>query len=321
MGSYKLNLVNGSMYAVFDEKTFKKDESIVLGLYWQSEDFVDNYYVTTTGTTSKITSEEPEEMVDQSYRTIPIYARREIFRTFTRYNGFSPRNPNRPLSMGDVQSIIEYFERVIFGWDLSDLKLYGTVLVSKSPRMAIGDDGLIGSQFDKTPGGNYDFIHQRRPRDHSNRYFSKGAIVKYDTNGQQKQGQVMTMYKDVVIVDDYAVGEGKGQSHIAAEDITIYRSKERKLTSYTHKVPKSTLSSYLMSNKKNILECAQTGGLTLLLENGYSVDAAAQETASSLMYQLYAPTGISLGIYTRHGEQYFEDIFDADLTSKTFANW
>lgn len=317
MTNYTFNLVTGSLYAIYDGRPIRKDDYKVIGLSWYSEDTVDKYYVTT----SRITADPPEAMLEAPELPIPVYARREVFKTFVKYKGLAPRVHNTPLRLSDVISIIEYFNGVVLGRDLSGFRLYGVLPIALNSNISIGADGLIKwdnvPEVQKTKG----FLHQRRPLDRNNRPFTKGASVKYAVNGESKNGQVLTFYNDLVIVDDSAVGDGKGQHHVAPDQIGVLCSKNRQKTSHSLEVKHDELSDFLYSMKDFILQQARDGGITLLVDSGYSIDAVARKSSSYPKYQLYNPGGTSLGIYSYLGRYYLIDAIEADLALRNFTEW
>lgn len=323
LASFALNPLIGTLYASFSgdaNESSPTDRSKIKGFSWFSDDESEAYFIGLDG----ISTDFPDIEDSPAMFEIPVYARREVLRTFWTYDGRSPRVSSRELSINDVHSIIEYFYRTLRGDDLSDFRLYGSLPVTKNQRtLAILEDGMLAEATRKQTNG---FFNQRRPLDANGRHFSAGSLFQYKKLGQGLNGHVVSREFDRV----FAASADDEYREVAANEISIQRSKNRRNSKHSLVLEpmapmpltvKTTFTSFIQINQEEIYRKAADGGVTMTDQDGYSADAAMNSSMDYPMYQLYTPGGESLGIITSESGLALDDVIDAHLASMLFTDW
>lgn len=294
--------------------------SKILGFEWYTDDSSDTFFVGPNG----ISYDFPDTNIIEATIAIPVYARRELLRTYSVHKGRKPNVPGIEFDVTDAMSLIEYYYRTLRGEDLTDFKLFGTRPFSQNKAsLEILNNGLLAESSRRLKN---EFLNQPRPRDAHGRHFTVGSNVRYRTNGEEIDGVVISRDFDQVTL---AV-KGKGKITVPSHTIYVIKSKQRR--QFTHSMSlgsaspesldmKETFSVFLARNKAEVFEKAANGGVTLTDQDGYSADAVMKSNMDHPMYQLYTPSGESLGIITSNAGLDLNDVADAHLASTLFTEW
>lgn len=323
MGNFVFNPLVGQLYALFTGDPKKKnpeERSKILGFEWYADDSSDTFFIGPNG----ISYDFPDTDMVMDIIEVPVYARRELLRLYSTYKGRKPRVPGIEFSATDATSLIEYFYRTLRGDDLTDFMLFGRTSVSRNKlSLEILSNGLLAESSSRRKN---EFLNQPRPRDAHGRHFSVGSNVRYRKNGEEIHGVVLSRDFDQVTL----VVKDKGKITVPSHTIYVIKSKQRR--QFTHSMSlgsasprsldmKETFSVFLARNKAEVYEKAANGGVTLTDQDGYSVDAAMKSNMDHPMYQLYTPSGESLGIITNNSGLDLDDVADAHLASTLFTEW
>lgn len=323
LGNFVFNPLVGQLYAQFTGDPKKKNpeqRSKILGFEWYTDDSSDTFFVGPNG----ISYDFPDTDLVMDIIEVPVYARRELLRLYSTYKGRKPRVPGIEFSATDAASLIEYYYRTLRGDDLTDFMLFGRTSVSQNMlSLEILGNGLLAESSSRRKN---EFLMQPRPRDANGRHFSIGSRILYRKNGEEIDGLVMSRDLDQVTL----TLKGMGQVKVPSDEIYVIASKQRK--QYAHSMSlgpafptsfdmKETFTIFLFRNEEDIFEKAANGGVTFTDQDGYSVDAIMNSNMKKPMYQLYAPGGEPLGIFSTKTGSPMDDVADAHLATTLFSDW
>lgn len=323
LGNFAFNPLVGQLYAQFTgdpKKRSPEERSKILGFEWYTDDSSDTFFIGPNG----ISYDFPDNELIGDIIDVPVYARRELLRTYSVNKGRKPNVPGIEFSVTDAMSLIEYYYRTLRGDDLTDFNLFGTKPVSlNKASLEILNNGLL-AESSRRPKN--EFLNQPRPRDAHGRHFSLHSNVLYRENGEEIEGVVLSRDFDQVTL---AV-KGKGQISVPCHTISVIRSKRRKQFAHSMSLgspsPKSfdmkeSFLSFRLRNKAEVFEKAANGGVTMTDQDGYSVDAVMNSRMDYPMCQLYTPGGESLGIFSDKSGASLDDVAAAHLASTLFTEW
>lgn len=169
----------------------------------------------------------------------------------------------------------------------------------------------------------------RQPRDHRGRWVGAGALVKWKSSANQHEGSKMLSGVVLAVKDGVAQvqvrnpdGSLSNEKHnLLPETLGVVHSKARlpiNDTTPEYEDPENNASQWAKDNKELIDEAPD--GLRVVQENGYQVEAANvqkkrprdKDQTNPYIYQLYAPSGRSLGVYDGDAEDDLTDIIESD---------
>lgn len=169
----------------------------------------------------------------------------------------------------------------------------------------------------------------RQPRDRNGRWVGAGAFVKWKSSSNQHGGGKILTGRVVAIKDGKAQVQVRNPDgtestelhHLDPDTLGVIHSKARLPIQNTkaQKDPANNSSRWVKDHKKEILDSKD--GIRVDREDGYSLEAGTGEKKNkkrstsgdnAVMYQLYAPSGRSLGVYGEDSEDDLDDIIDTD---------
>lgn len=153
---------------------------------------------------------------------------------------------------------------------------------------------------------------QRQPRDSNGRFVGAGANVKWYSHGTEWSGSVDAIKDGKAHVSVRMPDGSIHQRTLDPNSLSVYTSKARIPSKNSLKDDNDDTGGFIARHKPEIVSQAQDGGVQIQRADGYSLDAKAKSGSNALMYQLYAPSGRSIGIYNEQGEDTFDDIIAAD---------
>lgn len=154
---------------------------------------------------------------------------------------------------------------------------------------------------------------QNQPRDRFGRWVAKGANIKWREDGRNKIGIVVSALDGIARVNERNPdGTDTGRAvDVPLDQIQVLASKARIPSGNAPYAGKSDdlQTSLDESDFKSKLE---TEGTTLIsTPSGYSLEVKDDDDTSALTYQLYAPNGQSLGIFSKEALPALQEMIDA----------
>lgn len=156
-----------------------------------------------------------------------------------------------------------------------------------------------------------------QPRDNQGRWVSAGANVRWRSNGQEWAGTVDEIINGKAIVTVRHPDGTESRTTLLPSTIRVMASKARLSSASTQKYYDNwnDTSGFIGENREAIEKSAEEeGGASIEREDGYALDVKQKKPKESnpLVYQLYAPGGLSLGIFDEKAEKDFNDIIEDD---------
>ena len=169
---------------------------------------------------------------------------------------------------------------------------------------------------------------EQQPRDFMGRWVGAGAHVKWRSNGNNfsepeiLSGHVEKIVDGKALVRVYNPDGTKSEIRrtLLPETLGVVHSKARlpSVTTQQYDDPDNNSSQWVKDNKDKI--SAAEGGVRVNRADGYSVEASEDtrqkkrkdKEGNPIIYQLYAPSGRSLGVYDKEAEDSLDDIIDSD---------
>lgn len=178
---------------------------------------------------------------------------------------------------------------------------------------------------------------EAQPRDNVGRWVAAGANVKWRSANQDWAGTVLAIKDGKAIVQVRHDDGSTSKTTLEPNTLRVLASKARLGTKKKFQDNENNAEKFIGNNKKEIEEAAGQGGATINRKDGYSIDVAkipgdgggdgipnegenpsaknkeSKTTGSNaLIYQLYAPSDSSLGVFGGSGVSSFDGIFAAD---------
>lgn len=153
---------------------------------------------------------------------------------------------------------------------------------------------------------------RNQPRDRFGRWVSAGANVKWRLDGRNKSGIVTGFRGGVAIVNERTENGETSSTEVPVKDLQVLASKatipqENEKFAATGETFADTLNNPEFKSK---LE--KEGSVSIEGKNGYKLEVKKGSEGNPLIYQLYAPTGRSLGIYSEGNEADLDDMVNDD---------
>ena len=170
-----------------------------------------------------------------------------------------------------------------------------------------------------------------QPRDRFGRWISTGANVKWRADQKDYSGKVLDMKNGKAIVE---VNNGNGRSTITNVDPNVIRVIASKASLAT---PQNQVQDTANNFKAKIQSPAfqkllsDDGIATIKREDGYTLEAVKgsgqtdpnkdrEGNGNPIIFQLFAPSGRSLGTYTDAAVGKFDDMVEADKAANSGEN-
>lgn len=152
-----------------------------------------------------------------------------------------------------------------------------------------------------------------QPRDRFGRWIAKGANIKWREDGRNKVGIVQSFLKETATVQEKNPdGTPTGNMiEVPIKDIQVLASKATIPSGAAKYEGRSdNLQESLDSEDfKNAL--AEEGSKTISTPSGYELEVKEEDDSGPLTYQLYAPNGKSLGIFSQEALTALQEMIDS----------
>lgn len=152
----------------------------------------------------------------------------------------------------------------------------------------------------------------RQPRASNGRFVAAGANVKYSSNGTEWSGTVDAIKDGKAFVSVRMPDGSISQRKLDPNTLRVYSSKARLGTKHSLQDENNDTGGFIERMRPRIQEQAADGGVSIERADGYSIDAKSKGSGNPLMYQLYAPSGKSLGVFDERGGAEFDGIISSD---------
>lgn len=162
---------------------------------------------------------------------------------------------------------------------------------------------------------------QNQPRDRFGRWVAKGANIKWRADGRNKIGIVKSALDGQATIEERNPdGTPTGtESVVPLDQIQVLASKARIPVGGEEYTGKSDDLQSTLDEADFQSELASEGTKMITTPSGYKLEVKDKDDTGPLTYQLYAPSGASLGIFAKEALQALQEMIDAAVEPTTGA--
>lgn len=153
---------------------------------------------------------------------------------------------------------------------------------------------------------------RNQPRDRFGRWISAGANVKWRLDGQNKSGIVKGFHNGVATVEERTQNGETSSTQVPVENLQVLASKATIPEEKKKFGAKSDRFSSTLESDEFKAQLESEGTVVIEGEGGYNLEVKKGEDGNPLIYQLYAPNGRSLGIYSEGHEADLDQMVSED---------
>lgn len=162
---------------------------------------------------------------------------------------------------------------------------------------------------------------QNQPRDRFGRWVSKGANIKWREDGRNKIGLVKSALDGIAKVEERN-GDGSPTGNIVdvpLDQVQVLASKAR-IPSGQEPFSGKTDDLRTTLDDPEFQTLSSSGGTKMFTTpSGYSLEVKDKQDSSPLTYQLYAPSGQSLGIFAEEALEALQAMIDSAVEPEVAA--
>jgi hypothetical protein len=155
---------------------------------------------------------------------------------------------------------------------------------------------------------------KKQLRDRFGRWIAVGANVRWRADGQEQTGIVTSVVDGKAYVDKKNLDGTISKTILDANSIRVLATKARLPQSLQEFYDEGNNFSKAMENPDFNAAVEKDGKASIKREDGYALLAEIQEPrkdkGNNILYQLYAPAGVSLGQYTGEAKDSFDDMVE-----------
>jgi hypothetical protein len=154
---------------------------------------------------------------------------------------------------------------------------------------------------------------ENQPRDRFGRWVAKGANIKWREDGRNKIGIVKSALNGIATVEEKnSDGTSAGSTvEVPLDQVQVLASKARIPTGAAPFEGKTDDLQSTLDDPQFQTELASEGTKVLKTPSGYSLEVKDKDDTNPLTYQLYAPNGQSLGIFSVEALPALQEMIDS----------
>ena len=153
---------------------------------------------------------------------------------------------------------------------------------------------------------------ENQPRDRFGRWVAQGANIKWRADGRNKIGIVKSAFDGIAKVEERNPdGTSSGNTYdVPLKEVQVLASKARIPVAGEEFTGKSDNLQESLDDPTFKDELKKKGSKYISTPSGYSLEVKDEEDSNPLTYQLYAPNGQSLGIFSKEALAILQQMID-----------